>query len=91
MPILAGSLEHVVHHDAYQIRMLQFLSKGHGANNLFPALLAGIVGVGALKIAYADAGEVYIVERHYYYGIEGIIVSKHFQFHFVCGEQSIAC
>ncbi|XP_031394115.1 katanin p60 ATPase-containing subunit A-like 1 [Punica granatum] len=52
------SLEHMGRHNAYELRMSKLLSEVHGANYLFPALLAGIFGVGTLETVFADAGEI---------------------------------
>ncbi|OWM83366.1 hypothetical protein CDL15_Pgr012847 [Punica granatum] len=57
-PTHAGSLEHMGRHNAYELRMSKLLSEVHGANYLFPALLAGIFGVGTLETVFADAGEI---------------------------------
>ncbi|CAB4275716.1 unnamed protein product [Prunus armeniaca] len=50
-----GAFEHQFHSNAYEIQVPN--PNGSGRNLMFPAVLAGLLGVGGIEVAYADAAE----------------------------------
>ncbi|KAH0985941.1 hypothetical protein GBA52_013118 [Prunus armeniaca] len=49
------AFEHQFHSSAYEIQVPN--PNGSGRNLMFPAVLAGLLGVGGIEVAYADAAE----------------------------------
>lgn len=56
--IHAGSLEQQIRFSASEIQRPQLLDDTPGLDSIHPAILAGLFGVGALNIAYADGDQV---------------------------------
>lgn len=50
-----------IYSDALEVQLPRILPNGHGPYSVFPAVLIGLFGVGAVERAYADAEEVSII------------------------------
>ncbi|XP_021903020.1 uncharacterized protein LOC110818406, partial [Carica papaya] len=46
-----------IYSDALEVQLPRILPNGHGPYSVFPAVLIGLFGVGAVERAYADAEE----------------------------------
>lgn len=61
--IHAGSLEQPIRFSASEIQRPKLLDDTPGPSSIHPAILAGLFGVGALNIAYADGDQVRITPK----------------------------
>lgn len=56
--IHAGSIEHRLHPIVSGVQLSKSLPNSSGLHYIFPAVLAGLLGVAELPIAYSDADKV---------------------------------